>query len=332
MESVAVEEVAVERDLHSLERRQQSADGRNAREHFEDRHGLVPLVVWKDETQHGSSSHGFLHHAGSLVSQTPYDPSVAWSVLIVNLTRGEVLLERDPRSVLKTASVAKVFVLTEVAARAESGRLDLGATLARDETPEVRDSGLWWLLRQPELTIDDIATLVGAVSDNWATNVLIERLGLDAIQQRARSLGFTDTALFDIVRDERDRSHPETLSRGNATDWVSVLSQLAHEEWVSPGVSAHLTRWLSASVDHSMVASALCLDPLVSGGGTPGIRFANKTGSDAGVRADIGWVSAGEDFVYACIANWDPAKPDLLPHVMAEMRSFGSQIAARVGA
>ena len=58
------------------------------------------------------------------------------------------------------------------------------------------------------------------------------------------------------------------------------------------------------------------------------VRVANKTGSDAGVRADAGLVlTADRAIAYASIANWDPDERELLPTVLAEMRSLGTVVA-----
>ncbi len=42
------------------------------------------------------------------------------------------------------------------------------------------------------MRIDDLCLLIGAVSDNMATNMLLRRLGLDEVQRATRDLGFTD--------------------------------------------------------------------------------------------------------------------------------------------
>ena len=55
-------------------------------------------------------------------------------------------------------------------------------------------------------------------------------------------------------------------------------------------VSRRLRRWLSANTDLSMVASAFCLDPLAHFEPDRGIMLVNKTGTNAGVRADAGRV------------------------------------------
>ena len=82
---------------------------------------------------------------------------------------------------LRTASVAKVLLLGGPRPRARGRQVAARRGAARDVTPPVADSGLWHLMAVDALPVEDVALLVGAVSDNWATNVLVERLGLDAV-------------------------------------------------------------------------------------------------------------------------------------------------------
>ena len=58
----------------------------------------------------------------------------------------------------------------------------------RRTTEPVADSWVWQHLVTDQLPVADAAVLVGAVSDNLATNVLVDLLGLDAVQARARSM------------------------------------------------------------------------------------------------------------------------------------------------
>jgi beta-lactamase class A len=94
--------------------------------------------------------------------------------------------------------------------------------------------------------------------------------------------------------------------------------------------------WLSANVDQSMVGSVFVeqegLDPIAhhaSVGGT--LDLWNKTGTDAGVRADAGAVTLrGRTLSWAAVANWQPgsAPRDSLVvwSVLRGMRHVGEQV------
>jgi len=265
----------------------------------------------------------------------PGAPEVGWSVLVRDLASGADLIDVESGLVLPTASVGKVLLLIEVAEQLTSGGLAADELLERSSVAAVADSGVWQHLSAPTLSVADACLLVAAVSDNLATNVLLDRVGLAAVHARTTALGVRDTALLDLVRDERGPDNAPCLSVGSAREWVDVLAALRAGSRVSAPAGRLVLGWLAASVDLSLVADPLGLDPLAhapseaSGGG---IRLWNKTGCDLGTSADIGLVSGPAGTVgYAAIAHWDEAAhPGLRADVRAGMREVGETIARRV--
>ncbi|QBR94396.1 serine hydrolase [Nocardioides euryhalodurans] len=257
----------------------------------------------------------------------------SWGVEIRDLTTGRVHAAHRPEVLLRTASLGKVFLLVEVADRLARGLLHPAQLLRRDTVAPVADSGLWQHLRTDTLPLDDVARLVGAVSDNWATNVLLEEVGLAAVQQRARTLAPGGSTLHDRVRDRRTASDAATLSEGCAADWVGVLSALASGRGVGVEVGRTVLGWLSLGVDLSMVASAFALDPLAHAEPDRGLTVVNKTGTDSSLRADVGLVTgpAGTT-AYAAICSWDPAGGDPRDAVMATLRGIGGLVRETVTA
>jgi beta-lactamase class A len=223
--------------------------------------------------------------------------------------------ETFPNAKLRTASVGKLLLLFETARRITAGELDPAEKLSKKESLAVADSGLWQHLTTNELPIADLATLIASVSDNFATNVLLERVGLASVAAMAARLGLRDTALHDRVRDRRGPGDPETLSTGSAAELFRLMTRLSRRELLDPATDALIDGWLATSTDLSMVASAFHDDPLAH---AHGVR--NKTGTDDGVRADAGYRGG---LAYAVIANWDPAAGDATAEVMAQMREIG---------
>jgi beta-lactamase class A len=182
------------------------------------------------------------------------------------------------------------------------------------------------------LPLADAARLVGSVSDNLATNVLLEHVGLSAVQSCARGYAPRGSTLLDVVRDERQERHAVTLSTGCASDWASVFQNLYLGEVHTAAVGRMVLDWLASGSDLSMVAVAFGLDPLSHGCG-PDLGFSlwNKTGTDLGVRADIGVISRGTDYwVYSVICNWDPRDEDRRHLVLDAMRGIGVAIRAEL--
>jgi beta-lactamase class A len=102
---------------------------------------------------------------------------------------------------VRTASTIKLPVLVEIYAQAAAGKLKLTETLPMREADIVSGSGV---LRElgpgVELPLLGVANLMIVVSDNTATNMLIERLGADAVNARMDSLGLPATRLMRKIR------------------------------------------------------------------------------------------------------------------------------------
>ena len=97
--------------------------------------------------------------------------------------------------VFPTASSIKVAVLYELFLEAEEGKIDL-AEVTRPPLPRVRGGGvLMELGDRVSLTWRDLAVLMMGWSDNEATNLLIARLGMDAVNRRLDGLGLPVTRL-----------------------------------------------------------------------------------------------------------------------------------------
>lgn len=260
--------------------------------------------------------------------------AVRWSVLVQHLDSATPLIEVDADQVCTTASIGKVLLLITVAERVESGLLDADVLLSRSDVDPVADSGLWQHLDVEQLSVSDVCSLVGAASDNLATNVLVSLVGLDQVAETGQRLGMTQTALNDIVRDNRLPEHPSALSSGSASDLVRLCRALDGADGVSRGASGMVTGWLSTNTDLSMVASAFGLDPLAHVDVDRGIELWNKTGTNDGVRCDIGVVGQGAIKVgYAALANWTPQGPDdpTRDDVLTSMRNIGELIRNSIG-
>jgi beta-lactamase class A len=252
-------------------------------------------------------------------------PGVAWSIRVTGLP--ELVAGREAERRLRTASIGKILLLTETARQIAEGTLDPSERLARRPELAVADSGLWQHLAVASLPVADAATLVAAVSDNYATNVLLERIGLDRVAGLARALGLRETSLNDYVRGHREAHHPATLSTGSAGELAGLMDRIAGRRLVSAAVSDQLDRWLAINVDLSMVASAFQLDPLAHVDRDRGVLVRNKTGTDDGIRADVGYLRAGTGTVaYAVLANWDAVRVDATAAVMTAMRAIGAAL------
>jgi beta-lactamase class A len=140
-------------------------------------------------------------------------------VAVKDLTSGATIAVR-PDVVFPQASSIKLAVLYELYRQAEEGRLDLQET-TRPALPRVAGGGVLQVLGgRVTLTWRDLAVLMMGWSDNEATNLLMDKVGLDAVNRRLDALSLPRTRLqrkmmdLDAARAGRENvSTPEEMLR-----------------------------------------------------------------------------------------------------------------------
>jgi len=294
----------------------QTQDSERRSRHASPRRGRHRGAVAPEDFSRGFSSLGQLALSGVQVSARATD-----------LTTGAVLFSVDDHVVMPTASIGKVLLLVEVAARLQSGELSPLALLDRSPQDAVGNSGIWQHLAAPALPVADLAALVGATSDNLATNVLLRRVGLEAVSARTEALGLTRTALLDLVRDHRGPDDAPQLSVGSANELTWLFSSLARGEIVDAPTSQRVISWLSLNSDFSLVSSAFGLDPHAHRTSEHGILLVNKTGVDHGVRSEVGVLRGPRAGVtYAVSMYFDDASLASRLSVIDGMRTVGADL------
>ena len=83
-----------------------------------------------------------------------------------------------PDEVFPLASTIKLAILYELFKQADEGRLNLDEVRPLDKRHIVGGSGVLLELTAPAMSLRDYATLMVVVSDNTATNLLIETVGM----------------------------------------------------------------------------------------------------------------------------------------------------------
>lgn len=185
-----------------------------------------------------------------------------------------------------SASTIKLWVLRELFRRAELGELDVDA-----ETVELRaadkaiGSGVLKDLGPGlRLTLRDAATLMVTVSDNTATNLLVSRLGVGAINREARRAGYGDTHLRGLLFKGRGIRASHTSPR----DAGRFFLGLARGREVSPAASGAMLEILRREQYANVIGRLIPYDPYATG--RDRWRLASKSGSIRGVRNDAALV------------------------------------------
>jgi beta-lactamase class A len=184
--------------------------------------------------------------------------------------------------VLPQASSIKIPILVEVLRQAQAGKLRL------DERVEVRKSqfaGGSGVLQDfgdgtSAVSLRDLAALMIVVSDNTATNILIDRVGQAQVNDTMQSLGFEKTRLMRrMIQPQEERRGVENVS--TAREMAALLEQLYRGKLLDERHTALAIELLKNAK----------YEPTPMGRGLPaGVALAGKPGSLPGVRCESGIV------------------------------------------
>lgn len=212
---------------------------------------------------------------------------------ILDLTSGE-RFEWRPETVAPTASTIKLAILYELVHAADEGRLSLDDALTLDRRRAV-PGGLLYEMGTPRLTLRDYAVAMAVLSDNTATNVLIDLLGMEAITARMRGLGLKETRLRRHMIDlEAARRGDENVS--TPAEIARLLEVFYKGTGLTPGArDAALAILKKEKIPLSPMGLAV----------PAGIEVADKPGELEGVRVDAGIVYAkNRPYIFSAMATY----------------------------
>lgn len=147
-------------------------------------------------------------------------------VAIEDLTTGQKYLLRE-NEIFPQASCIKIAVLAELYRQVQQGKLRLTDLYKVNASDLVADSRIMNGLTPgvTQLTLRDLATMVSAVSDNSAANILIDRVGMENVNALLDSLGLKNTRLrrkmMDLKAASEGRENTSTPS-----DMMTLLESI----------------------------------------------------------------------------------------------------------
>ena len=207
------------------------------------------------------------------------------SLLARDLDRGWELSYQAEEPVT-AASVIKLLILAEAYRQFATGEARPDELVSVEPESWVAGSGvLRWLRPGLPLTLRDLAVLMVIVSDNTASNLLIDRLGFERINGLARQLGLAQTVLARrFLGRAAQGDEPENLV--SARDMATLLAALELGHVVPEGpLLQDLRQILKAQQFRDLIPGRLPEDAVIG----------NKTGSLPGHAHDaaIVWAPAG---------------------------------------
>jgi beta-lactamase class A len=217
--------------------------------------------------------------------------------------------ERDAHVPLPAASTIKVLISAALWSEVCAGRIDPERRVRVGDAPVPGGGGLLESLHpDTRLTLAELDLLMLAISDNAATNALVDVVGMDAVNGLARALGLEHTRLRRRMMDvaAAERGDDNTTS---AADMAALLCALARAE----GMPARACRRVLAAMAQShhtdivprYLPEAACR--VVS----------SKQGELESVRHDVALVDEGERRIAVAVLSAPAAAADGLARTAA---------------
>lgn len=234
----------------------------------------------------------------ALLALFPVDPSLAEriapiakshkgkvAVAVKHLVTGEEFyLNAD--EVMPTASLIKLAVMVETYWQAEEGKVKLDDLLTLKADDKVPGAGVLTDSFTPGATfaLRDAVRLMMTVSDNTATNMVLEKIGLPSTNDRMEKLGLKETKIHaKVYKGSTTSIAPERtkkygLGSTTAREMVQLLERLHQGKVASPKACEEMLGVMRKNQDNELMMRLL----------PNGTAAAHKTGAVNASRTDAG--------------------------------------------
>lgn len=207
-----------------------------------------------------------------------------------------------------TASVIKVFILSALLSKVDSGDLQLDKRMTLTESNQVGGSGLFKDFDLgASFTLKDAAMAMMVISDNTATNICVDAVGgVDEVNSHIRGAALDVTRLGGRIELEGLSSDPASLGVTTPQESVDFLKRLLNGEILSENSTKLAEHILSRQqvadqfprfLPYSIYAGDLGFDQ--------SIYLAHKTGYVPSVRADIGYIKIFDQAFFFAVLSSD---------------------------
>ena len=197
-----------------------------------------------------------------------------------NLDTGE-RLERRADEPFPTASLIKVAILVALFDRIAKGEVALDDPIRVAKVDKVPGSGqLQFFHDNHEVTVGDAARLMITISDNTATNLLLDKVPMRKVWDKMEALGLPHTKVHSKTFQRFTSVAPDSSARyglGVTTpgEMAQLFALLADGRAVNPAADSAMIELLAANEDHELLQRYV-----------EGVRAAHKTGATDQVRTE----------------------------------------------
>ena len=180
-----------------------------------------------------------------------------------------------------SASTIKILILAALARGFDDGRFSPDEKVAVRQDLKLEGSGaLNWLETGLKLSLRDPAWLMTAISDNTASNICIEMVGIEKINELGDEIGVGKTHLGRMFMGANAPPGPPR-NRATADGLVAILRAIENDSVASPGKCA----WIRSCLDDQQHVDRLPRHL------PEGIAYRGKTGTIEGIAHDCGVLS-----------------------------------------
>jgi beta-lactamase class A len=231
------------------------------------------------------------------------------AITVKHLDTGESFLWHE-NDVMPTASLIKFPVMIEAYRQSALGQIDLNATVTLRKEDKVPGSGIltYHFSDNASFPLRDAVHLMIVYSDNTATNLVLDKIGIPATARTMEALGYPNTKIHSKVfrRDTSvfpERSKQFGLGSTTANDMIHLCESLHKHELVSTAASEEMLKHMLACDDKDKFPRFL----------PPGTKVAFKTGSVDGTRTAAGILTTRRGPVALCVLSADHADGRFVP-------------------
>jgi beta-lactamase class A len=251
----------------------------------------------------------------------------------VHLERGEAVGLREGE-LFPTASVIKIALCCAVLDFVARGQASLEERLHLPPAGRrVTGGGILKQLEIEAVSLRDAIELTITLSDNVATNVLIDRIGIDEVNAYLDGLGLEQTRLLGPV-DFESITHDLRGGIGVSTprEQTRLLTGLARGELLTPELGDYLINVLGRQHYQDQIPRWFPWNPYAQyHGAEQPLTIANKTGELDGIRADAGLLRHSDAGTVA-LAVFTDGGADMRESVDVEGSLVVAECGAAVGA
>jgi beta-lactamase class A len=237
------------------------------------------------------------------------------SVFAKDLKTGQIVALKADEPV-QTASVIKLALLWEAMQQVRAGKAHWDDKVTLTKENQTNGSGVLGFFDTPAtLTLKDVLSMMVIVSDNTATNVAIDTIGLDAVNAAMGRLGLKNTWLYKKIGKPPSGPMPADqkkfgLGKTTAREMAILMERIVTCRLGDDNAPATETDRAICGVTLHMLRSQFYrdsvpryLEPVDSS--EEGSAIANKTGALDAVRNDVDAIATKRGLVILSIFTWD---------------------------